>query len=63
MLPSANSNIRVAFDQLMAQHKIEPVIVAEVDDMSMLRSSGCREAGPHRGSARRRARKSSSPRR
>jgi LysR family transcriptional activator of nhaA len=37
ILPSANSNVRVAFDQLMAQHKVEPIIVAEVDDMSMLR--------------------------
>ncbi len=37
MLPSAQSNIRVTFDLLMAQHQIEPIIVAEVDDMSMLR--------------------------
>ncbi len=37
MLPTVNSNIRVAFDQLMAQFKIEPVISAEIDDMSMLR--------------------------
>lgn len=37
MLPSAQSNIRVTFDLLMAQHQIEPMIVAEADDMSMLR--------------------------
>lgn len=37
MLPSAQSNIRVTFDLLMAQHQIEPNIIAEVDDMSMLR--------------------------
>ncbi len=37
MLPSAQSNVRVTFDLLMAQHKIEPQIIAEADDMSMLR--------------------------
>lgn len=37
MLPSAQSNIRVTFDLLMAQYQIEPHIIAEVDDMSMLR--------------------------
>ncbi len=37
MVPSAQSNIRVTFDLLMAQHNIEPNIIAEVDDMSMLR--------------------------
>ena len=37
MLPSSQSNIRVTFDLLMAQHTIEPTIVAEADDMSMLR--------------------------
>ena len=37
MVPSAQSNIRVTFDLLMAQHHIEPNIIAEVDDMSMLR--------------------------
>ncbi len=37
MLPSSQSNIRVTFDQLMAQYEIEPNIVAESDDMSMLR--------------------------
>jgi LysR family transcriptional activator of nhaA len=37
MVPSSQSNIRVTFDLLMAQHQIEPVIIAEADDMSMLR--------------------------
>jgi LysR family transcriptional activator of nhaA len=37
MLPSAHSNIRVTFDMLMSQYNIEPHILAEVDDMSMLR--------------------------
>lgn len=37
MLPSSQSNIRVSFDLLMAQNEIEPIIIAEVDDMSMLR--------------------------
>lgn len=37
MLPSPQSNIRVTFDLLMAQYQIEPNIVAEADDMSMLR--------------------------
>jgi LysR family transcriptional regulator, transcriptional activator of nhaA len=37
ILPSSQSNIRVTFDLLMAQHQIEPMIIAEVDDMSMLR--------------------------
>ncbi len=37
MLPSSQSNIRVSFDLLMAQHEIAPIIIAEVDDMSMLR--------------------------
>lgn len=37
MVPSPQSNIRVTFDLLMAQYQIEPNIVAESDDMSMLR--------------------------
>jgi LysR family transcriptional regulator, transcriptional activator of nhaA len=37
MLPSSRSNVRVAFDLAMAQAGIEPMIIAEVDDMSMLR--------------------------
>lgn len=37
MLPSSQSNIRVTFDLLMAQHQIKPIVIAEADDMSMLR--------------------------
>ena len=37
VLPSLDSNIRVAFDLLLQQHGIRPVIAAEVDDMAMLR--------------------------
>ena len=37
VLPSADSNLRVAFDLLMEQHRIRPMIAAEVDDMAMLR--------------------------
>lgn len=37
VLPSLDSNIRVAFDLLLEQHRIRPVIAAEVDDMAMLR--------------------------
>lgn len=37
ILPSLDSNIRSAFDLLMEQHRIRPVIAAEVDDMALLR--------------------------
>ncbi len=37
ILPSLDSNIRSAFDLLMEQAGIRPVIAAEVDDMAMLR--------------------------
>lgn len=37
VLPSLDSNIRSAFDLLLEQHHIRPVIAAEVDDMAMLR--------------------------
>ncbi len=37
VLPSLDSNIRVAFDLLLEQHSIRPIIAAEVDDMAMLR--------------------------
>lgn len=37
ILPSLESNVRVAFDLLMEQAGIRPVIAAEVDDMAMLR--------------------------
>lgn len=36
-LPSLESNLRAAFDLLMEQRGIRPVIAAEVDDMAMLR--------------------------
>lgn len=37
VLPSLDSNVRAAFDLLLEQHRIRPVIAAEVDDMAMLR--------------------------
>jgi len=37
VLPSLDSNIRVAFDLMLEQLGIHPVIAAEVDDMAMLR--------------------------
>lgn len=37
ILPSLDSNIRVAFDLLLEQKGIRPQIAAEVDDMAMLR--------------------------
>ena len=37
VLPSLQNNLRVAFDDLLAQAGIRPVILAEVDDMAMLR--------------------------
>ena len=37
VLPSLESNIRGAFDLLMEQQGIRPVILAEVNDMAMLR--------------------------
>ncbi len=37
VLPSLDSNIRVAFDLVLERHRIRPVIAAEVDDMAMLR--------------------------
>jgi len=37
VLPSLDSNIRVAFDLLLEQFGIRPIIAAEVDDMAMLR--------------------------
>jgi LysR family transcriptional activator of nhaA len=41
VLPGPRSNIRVAFDLLMAKSDIRPVILAEVDDMAMLRLFAC----------------------
>ena len=37
ILPSTNSSIRVGFDALVARLEIRPRIVAEVDDMAMMR--------------------------
>lgn len=37
VLPSLDSNIRAAFDLLLEQHRIRPIVAAEVDDMAMLR--------------------------
>jgi LysR family transcriptional activator of nhaA len=37
ILPSLDSDIRVAFDQLIERAGVRPVIVAEIDDMAMLR--------------------------
>lgn len=37
LLPSLDSDIRVAFDRLLELAGIRPTIVAEVDDMAMLR--------------------------
>jgi LysR family transcriptional activator of nhaA len=37
LLPSLDSDIRVAFDRLIERAGIRPTILAEVDDMAMLR--------------------------
>jgi LysR family transcriptional regulator, transcriptional activator of nhaA len=37
ILPSTNSSLRIGFDALVAQMGIRPRIVAEVDDMAMMR--------------------------
>lgn len=37
LLPSLDSDIRVAFDRLLERAGIRPIILAEVDDMAMLR--------------------------
>jgi LysR family transcriptional activator of nhaA len=37
VLPSMDSNIRIAFDALLERLEIRPKIVAEIDDMTMLR--------------------------
>ncbi len=37
MLPSLASDVRVGFDRLLALAGIRPNVVAEVDDMAMLR--------------------------
>ncbi len=45
VLPGLDSNIRAAFDLLMEQLGIRPVIAAEVDDMAMLRLLAVEGAG------------------
>lgn len=37
LLPSLDSDMRVAFDRLLERAGIRPIVVAEVDDMAMLR--------------------------
>ena len=37
VLPSAESEIRLAFDRLCDAARVRPTILAEVDDMAMLR--------------------------
>jgi LysR family transcriptional regulator, transcriptional activator of nhaA len=37
LLPSRDSDIRLAFDRLLEASQIRPIILAEVDDMAMLR--------------------------
>ena len=37
VLPSLDSDMRVAFDQLLERAGVRPIIVAEIDDMAMLR--------------------------
>jgi len=37
IVPGADNNIRQAFDQLCEYHKVRPRLVAEVDDMAMMR--------------------------
>jgi len=37
LLPSVESDIRVAFDRELARHNVVPIVLAEVDDMAMLR--------------------------
>ncbi|KPQ30046.1 MAG: LysR family transcriptional regulator, transcriptional activator of nhaA [Marinobacter excellens HL-55] len=37
ILPGPDNNIRQAFDQLCDYHQIHPIILAEVDDMAMMR--------------------------
>ena len=45
ILPSTNSSIRIGFDALIAQLGIRPTIVAEVDDMAMMRLLAREDAG------------------
>ena len=45
ILPGMNSSIRIGFDGLMSQLGIRPTIVAEVDDMAMIRLLSRKDAG------------------
>jgi LysR family transcriptional activator of nhaA len=45
ILPSSNSSIRIGFDALAARLGIRPRIVAEVDDMAMMRLLAREDAG------------------
>lgn len=45
ILPTTGSPIRMAFDALAARHRIEPSIVAEADDMAMIRLLAREEVG------------------
>lgn len=45
VVPSLDSNIRAAFDLMMEQIGIRPIIAAEVDDMAMLRLLAIEGAG------------------
>lgn len=45
LLPSLDSGIRVAFDRMLALAEIRPTILAEVDDMAMLRLLARESAG------------------
>lgn len=37
IVPGRNSSIRQAFDQICEQHRVRPLIAAEVDDMALMR--------------------------
>jgi LysR family transcriptional activator of nhaA len=45
LLPSLDSDIRVGFDRLLDLAGIRPIILAEVDDMAMLRLLACEREG------------------
>ena len=45
LLPSLDSDIRVAFDRVLELAKIRPIVLAEVDDMAMLRLLARERAG------------------
>ncbi|WP_341022585.1 LysR family transcriptional regulator [Brevundimonas diminuta] len=45
LLPSQESDVRVAFDRLLEAARIRPTILAEVDDMAMLRLLARERAG------------------